>query len=252
MRSTIVLFLMHPSRIPAPLAAMLFALGTMCVAANAFGESAQANIVMIPALEIATDEGPAYKVNFSYQAPGRKLVRLKGVGIVSAVGRMSYITSDPRIELLDPKTNEILASATVTDPVRMMGGAQFELPDLESFSEAYKTGRWLGETPFVDHANRVLNDAFRFGYRAFQQGDKHFLATTFTEVSGVQEPVTAEVALLIEYPTEADPNNTPFLVRLSARERRSHSDWRAQLTGVTKPLVADAFNKFVSRLQTPN
>lgn len=240
------------SRVLAAFAAMLFGHVTLTVAADSTGSSTQAMIVMRPALEIATDEGPAYKVDFSYRIPGHDLVRLKGVGIVAAVGEMSYITSDPRIEFLDPLTNESLASATVTDPVRLMGGAPFDLPDLRSFSDTYTTGRWVGEAPFLGHALQVLNVSFRYGYRIIQEGTEHYLATTFTEVPGVPKPLTAEVALLIEFSALSDPHDTEFRVRYSARERRSHSDWRTQLTADSRTFVAKVLQEFVVRLQTPD
>ena len=59
----------------------------------------------------------------------------------------------------------------------------------------------------------------------------------------------AVVALLVASPADANPNDLMFTMRFSARERRSHSEWRRELGADSRAAVQKFVQEVLGALQ---
>jgi len=201
-------------------------------------------VTMISAVEVPTADGQLYRVSYEYEFPQRRTVFIDGIGVVSARGQLTYLSSDPVIRFLDGFGGRVLHTARIEDPVRVMGGNSSDLPRESEFPEAYRQGRWLGHQPFADATISILDRYFPAGYRAYRRADRQQFLTMFSTLPPVSDRVTARVAVLVSSPADASAHDVVFTLQVSAWERRSHSEWRSELTAESEAAV----QKFVTEL----
>jgi hypothetical protein len=200
---------------------------------------------MSPAVEFPTSQGTLlYRVKYEYAFDSYDNVFIDGIGELSADGELSYLTSGGPIRIYDTRGGKLLHSAAIIDPVRMMGGVDDDLPRESDFSEAYRQGNWSGVRPFADVALSILDHFFPNGYRANERENRQQFLTAFAKLPLSSERTTAQVAVLLSTPADADPHDLAFRLRFSARERRSHTGWRFELGLETE----EALQAFVTRV----
>jgi hypothetical protein len=210
----------------------------------------EGNVKLNAAVEVPTDDGIVYRITLEYNFPNRGTVYVDGVGTVSAQGRLTYLCSGDEIRFLDSFGGATLRIVKIEDPTQFMGGDAPDLPRESDFPEGYRQGRWAGDRPFVMVALAVLDRFFPSGYRAYRRAEEQHFLTMFATLPGMSERVRAQVAVLVSLPANADPTNAAFTVRFSARERRSHSDWRKQLDDKTQAAVQSFVSGIVKALES--
>lgn len=220
------------------------AVGILFAAAVARAEKGE--VTMGTAVEVPTDDGVLYRVSYEYDFPLRDSVYIDGVGTVSAQGQLNYLNSGESIRILDKFGGQTLHTVTIEDPIRLMGGDSADLPRESDFPEAYRQGRWSGTRPFADVTLAVLDRFFPNGYRAYRRTDRQHFLTMFATLPPVSERVRAQVAVLVSLPVDANPRDLAFTLQFSARERRSHSEWRRELADNTQGAV----HAFVTQVLT--
>ncbi|MEM1352343.1 MAG: hypothetical protein AAGF27_08355 [Pseudomonadota bacterium] len=226
--------------------AFIGALGLFLSASTSIAQ-AEGEIVMRPALEVEIDGTPWYKLSFSYDFGTRETVFMDAIGPVRGRGAFEVFSPTPEIRFTDPQSREVLAVATAENPTRLMSGSAFEFPALDAYSVGYTKGRWSGPGGFADHLIDTLNAAFPKGYRAYAERGEHYVATSYADLEPATERIIVQMALLVAHPGTVDAAD--FRVHVTARERRSHSGWRAQLSPQTEALVSEAVQGLISGLQ---
>jgi hypothetical protein len=211
---------------------------------------AESDVKLNAAVEMPTDDGVVYRVTYEYSFPNRDEIYIDGVGTVSAKGRLAYLCSGDEIRFLDSFGGQTLRIVKIEDPIQFMGGDAPELPRESDFPEGYRQGRWAGDRPFALVALGVLDRFFPNGYRAYRRSEEQQFLTMFATLPEVSERVRAQVAVLVSSPADADPNNVTFTVRFSARERRSHSEWRGQLGDKTQAAVQSFVGDVIKALES--
>jgi hypothetical protein len=126
----------------------------------------------------------------------------------------------------------------------MMGRTSVQLPDESDFEPAYRIGRWTSSASFQINTSRILNRHFTTGYFVYESGGISKFLTTYHSLQGMPERMHGEVAVLILHPFDIGPNEFSFHILYKARERKSHTDWRDDITQVTRK----AAERFTSQL----
>ena len=231
-------------------------LGTLIVlisataATNAQTVSAQSDVKLGNAVEVPTTDGTLYKVAFEYAFRDRDTVYIDGVGTVPARGRLGYLTSGNSIRFLDSFGGKPLRVVPIVDPIQMMGSEATDLPKETAFPEGYRQGTWISDRPFAVAALEVLDRFFPNGYRAYRRAERQFFLTTFAALPPLDDRLTAQVAVLVSSPADADPRNVRFTMQFVARERRSHTEWRESLGEKTQSAVQNYVSDIFKGLQS--
>lgn len=222
--------------------------GALMLAASARAEEGE--VTILTAVEVPVDDGPLYRVTYSYSFPSRQTVYIDGLGTVSGHGRFTYLESSPSVRILDRYGGEVLRMVAIGDPVRLMGKNIGDLPLESGFPEAYRQGRWRGERPFAEVALAVLDRFFPSGYRAYRRAERQYYLTMFQPLSIEDERVRAQVAVLLSMPADIARHSVEFTLQVTARERRSHSSWRSELSDTTRATVLSFVNDVLSELES--
>lgn len=224
---------------------LVTAMGLLTAALVSAGE-----VRIITAAEVPAEDGVIYRVAYQYDFPERKTVYIDGVGTVPASGKLSYLTSGDAIQFRESFGGQTLRSVRIEDPVQLMGGETIDLPKESDFPEAYRQGHWAGERPFGAGAISVLDRFFPSGYRAYRRADRQEFLTMFATLPPVQGGVRAQVAVLVSSAANGDPHNLTFTVQYTARERRSHTEWRKELGDRTQLAVQAYVGEVLKALET--
>ena len=210
----------------------------------------EGNVKLSSAVEVLTDDGVVYRVAYEYSFPNRDTVYIDGVGTVPAQGRLAYLSSGDVIQFFDSFGGQTLRTVEIEDPIQFMGGDAADLPRESDFPEGYRQGRWAGDMPFAMVVLKVLDRFFPNGYRAYRRAEQQHFLTMFATLPVVSKRVRAKVALLVSSPAVANPRNVTFTVQFSARERRSHSEWRNQLGDKTQAAVHAFVGNVIEALES--
>lgn len=202
-----------------------------------------------PVFEVLTNQGTAYRVSFSYKFHKRSKVFIKGLGFVSADSKLNYITYRKEIEFLKSHNGPSILKVPLENPIRLMGKKSIEFPDKTKFPETYRLGRWSHKSLFSENLFKVIDNTFPSGYRAYEENQRNYLISTYNELSGLQNNLYAQIALMISYIANADPQNLDFQVYFKTRERRSHTEWRDEIGYQTKNVVEKFVSKILDNLQ---
>ncbi len=225
-------------------AMMIFVIGGVRIAASSEGD-----VKLNAAVEVPTDDGVVYRVTYEYSFPNRDTVYVNGVGTVSAQGKLAYLCSGDEIRFLDSFGGQTLRIIKIEDPIQLMGGDAPDLPKESDFPEAYRQGRWAGDRSFAMVALAVLDHFFPNGYRAYRRAEEQQFLTTFASLPELSKRIRTQVAVLVSSSAGADPKNVVFTVRFSARERRSHDEWRSQLSEKTQAAVQTFVGSIIKALE---
>jgi hypothetical protein len=216
--------------------------GTLVYAAGGEGD-----VTLFSAVEIPTTHGKYYCVAFDYSFPGRRSVYIENIGTVSPHGHLAYMMSSKTIRFFDRYKGKTIHRLRIKNPTRYRSA--FPIPQESDFPQVYRQGQWVGKKPFADVALSVLDDYFPNGYRAYNRTDRQHFLTMYSTIPPVSSRVKAQVAVLISSPVGADPYNLTFRLRFNAQERRSHSEWRDELSEDTQSKVQKFVDDIFTALQ---
>ncbi|MCK4874186.1 MAG: hypothetical protein KAS72_15800 [Phycisphaerales bacterium] len=229
---------------------VLVAVAIAILGAVGSAAATEGDVKLSSAVEVLTDDGIVYRVVYGYSFPNRDTVYIDGVGTVPAQGRLAYLSSSDVIQFLDSFGGQTLRTVEIEEPIQFMGGDAADLPRESDFPEGYRQGRWSGDLPFAQVALTVLDRFFTNGYRAYRRAEQQHFLTMFATLPSVSERVRAKVAVLVSSPVDANPCNVTFTVQFSARERRSHSEWRNQLGDKTQATVQAFVGDVIKALES--
>ena len=176
-----------------------------------------------PVLEVNSSQGTFYRVTFEYDFSPRYSVEISGIGVVSASGRLSYLTQAP-VEIRD-NDRSLLHTISIDDPIRLMGSSRLQIPEIDEFPQAALIGQTQHLEKFRQHALVVLMERFPLGILPFQTKKTNQIVTSFHEIGGAVDGLYTSVAVLLSYPNSAEPASE-FELRMKVSVRRSHSGWR--------------------------
>ena len=206
-------------------------------------------VVLGPVFKVAADPVPLYRVSYTYEFPGRSDVYIRGAGRVPSRGSFSYFYAGDSIEFLDGPQGRVLRAVAIQHPITLMGDRAPNIPDEAQFPAESRSGRWQGPEPFAGKALKVLDQAFRYGYRVYEKEQRVFYLTTYTDVPVAVENTRVEVSVLISLASKAESPDTPFALRFKAQERRSHTDWRDSLSDPSRLSVEAFVDRLLATLQ---
>jgi hypothetical protein len=130
-----------------------------------------------------------------------------------------------------------------------MGRPPVELPDESGFPSAYRSGSWLHSTSFQKNTSKILNKHFTSGYIVYESGGMSKFLTTYKKLSGMPERLFGEIAILISHSLNVTSNELYFHIHFKARERKSHTDWRNNITEATKNVAVRFTSDLLAELR---
>lgn len=198
---------------------------------------------------VATQPKPLYRVSYSYEFPSQRQIYIQGVGSVSAKGSLNYLCSDEDIKFFDEPGGKLLYVAKLEHPVTLMGASAPRIPDELQFPRESRRGSWSGPGLFSEKAFAVLDKYFRAGYRTYEKDNSVFYLSTYTEVPQSDESTYVEVSVLLSQPIKSGSQPLPFTVAFTARERRSHTDWRDVLSEPSRKDAETFVDQILNALQ---
>jgi hypothetical protein len=229
-----------------PLVAMVLA--PACALPEIAGAQEPATVNVGTSFKVSAAPNPLYRVQYSYDFPGRREVYIRGVGTVGAKGTLSYIHSGDSLEFLDAPDGKILHVEKIEHAVTLMGRPALA-PDETQFPKESRRGHWRGQGPFADRAFSVMDQYFRSGYRSFQKEDSLVYVTTYAELPEQPDGIRTEVSVLISYPVRSNSRAVDFTVAFTAQERRSHTDWRDSTSDSARKSAESFVDGLLSALQ---
>ena len=214
----------------------------------AVASAQEAPVRLEEVFQVNTSIGPLYRVSYQYAFAGLDTIAVSDLGSVPASGKLTYLTSLETIEFRDPRTNALLHSASLKDATKVMSARRLAMPNAEDFPEAATFGFWKRKEDFAGRALQVLNEFFDLGVRPYPQGKEQFIVTTYRQLDPMPQRLQAEVAVMVRFSMQS-PQPLRFAVHLTARERRSHSDWQEELSKETVTAIGAFRARLLSRLE---
>jgi len=192
------------------------------------------------------NEAPGYSIAYDYNFPERTSVWVKDLGVVPAKGSFRYVSNGSRLEFRDGPDGKVLASVPLKETVIVAAQPPvLGLPDETSFPEDFQAFTWDSRLSLQERANSVLNKAFRYHPR--RDKEVTLLKTTFTplQAPNVATGITAQIALLLSFPYDADSNKYSLHVQTLVMEGRTHSD---KFQPTSNPIILRSADDFVRSL----
>ena len=104
-------------------------------------------------------------------------------------------------------------------------------------------------SPAESFYTSVLDKYFHAGYQTYEKDSSVFYLSTYTDVPQSEESTFVEVSVLLAQPKKGDSQPLPFTVAFTARERRSHTDWRNELSESSRKNAEAFVDQILSALE---
>jgi hypothetical protein len=206
-------------------------------------------VIFSSVFKVTVNSSPLYRVSYTYDFPGRGEVYIRGVGTVSSKGSLNYFHSGETLEFLDSPGGNTIYVAKIEHPTILMGGPAPAIPEETQFPQESRRGHWRGQRPFAEKAFSVLEQYFHSGYRTFEKETSLFYLTTYTEAPESPDGTRTQVSVLISHPAKSAPQDVMFTMAFTARERRSHTDWRDAASDAAKKSAETFVDGLLNALQ---
>lgn len=232
-RSALILFIL----------CALFGLSPSAVSSAELPDPKQARTVHVRLqhnILVPSNQGPVHAVSFNYSFPERDSIYISGLGRVSSSGSFSYLTVESQITFSDEANGVPVEILDLEDATRLMGKTTVNLPDTSDFPEAFRIGFWRHTASFPEHATSVFSEQFRSGFMTMVFEDVNTFKTTYRPLSGLPDTLFGEVAVLLSHGQRKNEDTFSFRIHFKARERRTHTRWRDQVSDDTLR-AAEAF-----------
>ncbi|MEN3333254.1 MAG: hypothetical protein V7641_2619 [Blastocatellia bacterium] len=196
------------------------------------------------------DRTVIYKVNYSYEFKGLDSVYIEGFGSVPAKGRFTYFTEDSNIRFKESAQGRILTVISLLgSEVNTSSTTEADFPEESQFTLTYRSGLWPYSSSFQKAINKVINQSFPSGYKAFEANNINYYQTTYVSLRDLPENLIAEIAVLFSHPYEVKARQFAFHIQFVAREKRVQSGrWRYELSQETQTSSERFIDEFIKKL----
>jgi hypothetical protein len=195
-------------------------------AAQHQGGPGKVNLSSVVKVYLAKDT-PGFSVAYDYEFPGHQFIYIHGIGTVRSKGSFAYLTTDKSLEFRGSADGDLLLSVPLKETTVVASKPPLlPLANVEDFPQEFLPFTWDLSEPLQAHAQSVLAKYFHLASGAGCDKGVEQLRTTFTplELKAAPQGVTAELALLLSFPCDAQRPTYQFQVRSLVMEGRTHSD----------------------------
>ena len=190
-----------------------------------------------------------FKVSFKYDFKRREQIYIDGIGAAPAKGAFTYFTNDSDVVFKDSAQGRRLALISLMGP-EVYTSASFgpDFPDESQLSSVYRSGKWSYASSFTATANRIINQFFPSGYRAYETNDISHYQTTYASLRGLPANLIGQVSVLLSHPYDAKSGEFDYHIQFVVREKRVQSGkWRYELSQETNAAAELFLNNLVGK-----
>jgi len=209
-------------------------------------------VLRVVAAEVSESGSPVHLVEYEYEFRGRSQVNIRGLGDVSAKGRLEYFTFDPHIEFRDAVAGKTIAIVPLQETIVFGGpGLTVDFPKDTELSPTIREGVWTEPmSSFHDNATRVLARYFPSGIAAQEQDKVESYKTQYKQMDGLRDHnVIGEVAVLVSHPFRTEKARFYFHVQYAVRESRTKSPEFHPASREVITAAEDLIDRLIKELQ---